>query len=69
MFNRTKSVATITAGLTKMVTDLEAHAVAQEAQRAAALAEVARLLAEAEEHHLEAEKATKVAANISALVA
>lgn len=62
------SVATLTAGLSQTVTDLEAHAAKQIATMQAKTLEAARLLKERAEHEEEHLKASKVVQNIKALL-
>lgn len=66
--NAERSVASITAALSKTVSDLEAHAADQvEAMKQKTL-EAARLLKERQEHEEEHLKATKAAHNIKTLL-
>lgn len=63
-----KSVASITAGLSDTLAELEAHAEDQTAQAAFQKAMAERALRTADEHKAESELATKVAGNIKALL-
>lgn len=63
-----KSVATITASLTKTVADLEAHAADQIAKAQQKTIEAAKALKDRAEHEAEHALASKVVQNIKALL-
>ncbi|QXO14288.1 hypothetical protein SEA_CHASER_49 [Mycobacterium phage Chaser] len=63
-----KSVASITAGLSDTLAELEAHAEDQTGQAAFQKVMAERALIAAEEHEAESELALKVAGNIKALL-
>lgn len=63
-----KSVASITAGLSDTLADLEAHAEDQVAKAAFQRSMAERALLAADEHQAESELATTVAGNVKALL-
>lgn len=63
-----KSVASITAGLSDTLTELEAHAENQTRQAAFQKSMAEHALRAADEHEAESELATKVAGNIKTLL-